>query len=60
MKQLDEISASVSPLQQLEGPEVVHIYELASRFYIYAQYRYRYITGAQNHKVPMLQTKCFT
>lgn len=27
-------------LQQLKGPDVVHIYELASRFYIYAQYRY--------------------
>jgi hypothetical protein len=25
--------------QQLEGPEVVHIYKLATRFYIYAQYR---------------------
>ena len=32
--------ALLSGLQQLKGPDIVHIYELASRFYIYAQYRY--------------------
>lgn len=29
--------------QQLEGPEVVHIYMLAVRFYVYAQYRYIHV-----------------
>ena len=36
--------------QQLEGPEVLHIYKLSVKFYIYAQYRCALFLSEPNAK----------